>query len=145
MIIKKFTGKNEIEATSEARRELGPNVVVMNVRTVKQKGLFYFLKAPLVEVTVALEEENERGGVRQMVKPEPPVPNEVKEALNQVNSIVTSDLKKEEKTEVKKDSAIEERLDSLQTLLERQISTPQPESKPVQETTPKTIKRVVET
>ena len=67
MIIKKFTAKTETEAIAEARRELGPNVVVMNVRTVKQKGIFYFLKPPLAEVTVALEEETERTATRQMV------------------------------------------------------------------------------
>ncbi len=60
MIIKKFTGKNEIEATEEARKELGPNIVVMNVRPVKRTGLFAFLKPQKTEVTVALEEESER-------------------------------------------------------------------------------------
>ena len=53
MIIKKFTAKTEAEATADAKKELGPNVVVMNVKSVKQKGFFSFFKAPLVEVTVA--------------------------------------------------------------------------------------------
>jgi len=141
MIIKKFTAKTEVEATAEARRELGPNVVVMNMRTVKQKGFFSFLKAPLVEVTVALEEENERGATRQMVKPEPPVSNDVREAVNKVSSLVSADLEKGKtrEEESRKDSAIEEKLDSLQSLLEKQIATPVK----VNKTEPEPVKTVV--
>ena len=145
MIIKKFTAKTEAEATAEARRELGPNVVVMNVRTVKQKGLFSFLKAPLAEVTVALEEENERTATRQMVTPQTvaPIPNPVKEAVSQVSSLVTADLEKRE-SEERKDSAIEEKLDSLQSLLERQIATPAPKQEPVAQPKPAAPKVVPE-
>ena len=124
MIIKKFTGKTQLEATAEARRELGPNVVVMNVRTVKQKGFFSFLKAPLAEVTVALEEEPERGATRQIVNPAPPVSDSVRDAVNQVSSLVNADIEKEKAQETRNDSAIEEKLDSLHSLLEKQISTP---------------------
>ncbi|MBQ0028056.1 MAG: flagellar biosynthesis protein FlhF [Lachnospiraceae bacterium] len=60
MIIKKFQGKNEEEATEAARRELGNSVVIMNVRNIKRKGIAGFFKSPQVEVTVALEEEQER-------------------------------------------------------------------------------------
>ena len=60
MIIKKFQGKTEREAVEAAKKELGENVVIMNAKEVKQKGLLSFLKAPLMEVTVALEEESER-------------------------------------------------------------------------------------
>ena len=35
------------------RAELGEGVVVMNVKPVKPKGLFAFLKTPMMEVTVA--------------------------------------------------------------------------------------------
>lgn len=60
MIIKKFQGKNEEEATEAARRELGNSVVIMNVRNIKRKGLAGIFKSPQVEVTVALEEEQEK-------------------------------------------------------------------------------------
>ncbi|MDE6846849.1 MAG: flagellar biosynthesis protein FlhF, partial [Lachnospiraceae bacterium] len=60
MIIKKFTAKTEQEALDNAKRELGEGVVVMNVKDVKAKGLFSFLKPHTVEVTVALEEESEK-------------------------------------------------------------------------------------
>ncbi|MBO4900745.1 MAG: flagellar biosynthesis protein FlhF [Lachnospiraceae bacterium] len=135
MIIKKFTAKTEAEATAEARKELGPNVVIMNVRSVKQKGIFYFLKAPLVEITVALEEEGEPGAVRRrVVTPEPPALSDpVREAVSQVSSLVNADLEKEKKQEEEHhESVIEEKLDSLQSLLEKQISTPPVNPEPEQ-------------
>ena len=60
MIIKKFQAKTENEAVEAAKKELGSNVVVMNVRNTKKKGLFSFLRAQLVEITVAVEEDSER-------------------------------------------------------------------------------------
>ena len=48
----------EAEAVETAKKELGENVVVMNVKNVKRKGFFDFLKPHMVEVTIALEEEN---------------------------------------------------------------------------------------
>ena len=56
MIIKKFVGKTEEEATKAARAELGNGAVVMNVRTVKPGGLFGFFRRPQTEVTAAIEE-----------------------------------------------------------------------------------------
>ena len=60
MIIKKFQAKTEEEAVSAAKREMGENVVIMSVRNLKKKGMFSFLKKPVVEVTVGMEEETER-------------------------------------------------------------------------------------
>ncbi|MCR5476516.1 MAG: flagellar biosynthesis protein FlhF [Lachnospiraceae bacterium] len=59
MIIKKFVGKTEEEATLAAKKELGETLVIMNVRKVKAKGPFAFLKAKRVEVTAAVEDEEE--------------------------------------------------------------------------------------
>ena len=39
MIIKKFIAKTEEEATQAARKELGDGIVVMNVKSVKAKGI----------------------------------------------------------------------------------------------------------
>ena len=57
MIIKKFQGKTEEEAVALARRELGDALVIMNVRSVKKKGLFSIFRSQIKEVTVALEED----------------------------------------------------------------------------------------
>lgn len=119
MIIKKFTGKTENEAIETAKKELGEGVVVMNVKDVKAKGFFSFIKPPLIEVTVALEEESERYTA----------------AVSAINNVIASSQAKEEEPAVsapvqpeetvrKENSAIEEKLDSLQSLLEQQLQKP---------------------
>ena len=56
MTINKFQGKTESEAIEKAKKEMGPDVVIMSVKTVKPKGVFRALKGILYEVTAALEE-----------------------------------------------------------------------------------------
>ncbi len=124
MIIKKFTAKTEKDAIDNARKELGEGVVVMNVKPVKNKGLFAFLKSPMMEVTVALEEESEKYTA----------------AVSAINNVIASSQNKETEEEPekenrtpviesaeKRDSAIEEKLDSLQSLLEQQLQKPEEE------------------
>lgn len=124
MIIKKFTAKTEKDAIDNARKELGEGVVVMNVKPVKNKGLFAFLKSPMMEVTVALEEESEKYTA----------------AVSAINNVIASSQNKETEEEPekenrtpviesaeKRDSAIEENLDSLQSLLEQQLQKPEEE------------------
>ena len=113
MIIKKFTGKTEAEATEAAKKELGSTLVIMNVREVKRKGLFAFLLPKQIEVTAALEEEAP--------------------ARTQYGSILRTAADKEIRTEQQNLSAknstenIEKKLDSLQTLLESQLNNRQSE------------------
>ncbi|MCI9220470.1 MAG: flagellar biosynthesis protein FlhF [Lachnospiraceae bacterium] len=59
MIIKKFLGKTEEEAVGAAKKELGDNVVIMNVKIVKRKGLMALFQPKMTEITVALEEEKD--------------------------------------------------------------------------------------
>ena len=150
MIIKKFQGKSEADAVESAKKELGNNVVIMNVRSVKRKGLFSFLMPQLTEVTVALEDEPER---IQAAKKEPaspaPEPASRREAAPLVparadhllpgEGILIDDntplkdisLKGEERRD---NNAIEEKLDSLQTLLEQQLVKPdEVKAEPVEE------------
>ena len=113
MIIKKFTGKTEAEATEAAKKDLGSTLVIMNVREVKKKGLFAFLLPKKIEVTAALEEEAP--------------------ARTQYGSILRTAADKEIRTEQQNLSAknstenIEKKLDSLQTLLESQLNNRQSE------------------
>ena len=161
MIIKKFQGKTKEEALNAAYQELGPNVVEMNVRNVKKKGLFSFLLPQMVEVTVALEDEVVRtqnseiveaiAGVRSVA--DKIIKNEEKddtEARNEsaVEKLISSnndkdirptiDLKAEEvitPTAIERlsnrksdSSVIEEKLDSLHTMLEAQLQKPEPQA-----------------
>lgn len=59
MIIKKYQGKTEEDAMKLAVAELGESCVLMNTKVIKQKGIMKLFKASTVEVTVALEEEEE--------------------------------------------------------------------------------------
>ncbi|MDE7016661.1 MAG: flagellar biosynthesis protein FlhF [Lachnospiraceae bacterium] len=139
MIIKKFLGKTEAEAVETAKKELGENVVVMNVKNVKRKGFFDFLKPHMVEVTIALEEENANRADAASV--------DMKAAVSAINDVVVSSINNtpvpsneprqsmglltqpEETTDKKENNAIEEKLDSLQSLLEQQLQKPDEEKK----------------
>ncbi len=131
MIIKKFIAKTEKEAYENAKKELGDGVVVMNVKPVKSKGLFAFLKTPMVEVTVALEEESEKYTA----------------AVSAINNVIASSqntpvIETPEKRDT--NSAIEEKLDSLQSLLEQQLQKPE-EEKVEKEESPAPPKEETET
>ncbi|MCR4651364.1 MAG: flagellar biosynthesis protein FlhF [Lachnospiraceae bacterium] len=130
MIIKKFQAKTESEATETARRELGDAVVIMNVRNVKRKGLMRFFSSPLVEVTVALEEEPER--------PKPPTMTALEQLAARQKQI---NEEREHKEEIMVDNkpipasspdilhepepheVIEEKLNSLENLLKNKFET----------------------
>ena len=53
MTINKFQGKTEEEAKEKARQEMGADVVIMNVRTIKSKGFLGLFKQTTYEVTAA--------------------------------------------------------------------------------------------
>lgn len=57
MTINKFQGKTEAEATEKAKAEFGDDAVIMNVRVIKPKGFFSFLKSPSYEVTAAVKQK----------------------------------------------------------------------------------------
>lgn len=124
MIIKKFQAKTEAEAVENAKKELGENVVIMNVRSVKRKGLFSFLLPQMTEITVALEDDPQR-----LAKKEEPVINTVQARRPDTafSPLLGSGSAQEGKTEAKESSAIEEKLDSLHSLLEQQLQKPDKE------------------
>ena len=156
MIIKKFSSKTESEAIENARKELGPDVVVMNVRTVKKKGLLKFFTSPQVEVTVALEEEgekqppkapamtaleqlaakqreiNEKNSAANKKIASTPAPKPVQQQVRHEEVII-----KDHEEEDKSNNALEEKLDSIETLIkmrleseDSKVSEKEPESEP---------------
>ncbi len=142
MIIKKFQGKTEEEATEAAKKELGENIIVMNVRNVKKKGIFAAFKRPMTEITVALEEETERFAP---VKKDVAMP--AGGALRR-DTPITSAWGKEnpekplgnpEVKNIAKIGAIEEKLDNLQTLIVQQLNAPEQE-KPAEKQEEQTVK-----
>lgn len=141
MIIKKFQGKTESDATEQAKKELGPNVVIMNVKNVKRKGIFAFLKPHLVEVTVALEEENERASYvkkEETASAEESIPVPInkaqpifsEETIRQFELSAAAKVKESEKSDSVETKAIEEKLDNLQNLLEQKLQPKETENIP---------------
>jgi len=106
MIIKKYQGKTEAEAMEAAKKELGDGVVLMNVKTIKPKGIMRLFKSAVVEITVAKEEESEQQVKATPVKKEDAPPKQEKKPAEPTP---------EEKI-------LLERLNSLETLLEKQIN-----------------------
>lgn len=92
-----------------AKKELGPNVVIMNVKSVKKKGIFNLFKKPFIEVTVALEEELDKVPVRP-VKTRPFTVPEPKE--NDEKAVALDG---------RSERVLEEKLESLHSLIEQQL------------------------
>ncbi len=154
MIIKKFQAKTEEAALELARKELGSGIVVMNVKKVKKKGLFSIFKPQQIEVTVALEEEekqnfreavakvseiarqSEAAGNTRSAKTEPE--QQAKQGKAEPESQPEKQRQQEKQRQPEKntqtidsrqESAIEEKLSTLQNLLEKQIGSTQEEEK----------------
>ena len=131
MIIKKYVGRTESEATEEARKELGPNIVVMTVRPAKKTGFFSIFQPQKIEVTVGLEEETERAPRSFSPEKERTVTPKVSlDDYSQKDTIIASGGRVAPKqtpvSEVKDDnSAIEEKLDNLSNLLEKNFLKPE--------------------
>jgi flagellar biosynthesis protein FlhF len=132
MIIKKYVGKTESEATEEAKKELGGNIVVMNVRPMKKQGFFSLFQSQKIEVTVALEEETERP--QRVFSPErtmrpaarrPIVEENQKDTAGILSAVSqaapSASSAPKSKDIIEDNSAIEEKLDNLSTLLEKNI------------------------
>ena len=130
MIIKKYVGKTESEATDEAKKELGQNIVVMNVRPMKKSGFLALFQSQKIEVTVALEEETEKPqrtfspDKNSRPTPRKPVIDEAVKDTAQTLGAVTQSMPSapaRPKDIIDESSAIEEKLDNLSSLLEKNI------------------------
>ena len=130
MIIKKFQAKTENDAVEAAKNELGNAVVIMNVRKVKRKGLFGFLLPQLTEVTVALEEESEQKVQALRKSTDSQNGSSVKtERVSESRRSIEEDSQGQKDFEKQlENSVIEEKLDSLHSLLEQQLKKPEEET-----------------
>lgn len=107
MIIKKFQAATETEGILMAKHELGDAAVIMNIKTIKHRGIARLWKKDIVEVTAALEE-------RAHTTDKIPV--------KKINAIVDDNTKPIMEVE-KHNTAIEEKLNNLQNMLESKISS----------------------
>lgn len=148
MIIKKYQGTSEAEATTKAKEDLGKDAVIMNVKTVKHKGLYRLLKKSYVEVTAAVDEPSELSRERStqtgtsQIKPEESKSRErsVYGNLQEAEGSERMDAMLEDS--LTKTSAIEERLDNLAQILERQMKEPKEEDEKTVDQNSRIIKLV---
>ena len=118
MIVKKYTGDSETEAVLKAKEELGSNAVVLNVKTIKQRGLARLFKKDFVEITAALEEKE---FVQNVNSKKPTFSRVSGEAIKKQNKI---DLLADDKTVVSKpqqSDSLEKKLDNLHDMLRDRI------------------------
>lgn len=120
MNIKKFQANTETEAMILAKEEMGKDAIVMNIKTISPKGIYKLFRKPLVEITAAIDDTpvvpKDVTKLEPLIKPHKKLspdiiyddPIDTKSAMNKIDS--------SEET-----SAIEQKLNNLQTLLEKQL------------------------
>ena len=136
MIVKKFQAPTEMEAIVKAREELGSTAVVLNIKTIKQRGLAKLFKKDAVEVTAALEEKDIVDGINRN-KPtfdksvggdnadsglsQPGTVHMINQSMvSQGKGTSSINLVADDNAAVNSASAIERKLDSLHDLLQSQ-------------------------
>ena len=121
MIIKKYQANTETEAIILAKEELGKDAIVMNIKTISPRGIYRLFKKPVVEVTAAVDDNPSYKNDR---------PKSAFTSFRTMNhpDIIYDDPKdddletEETSTGARGTSPIEEKLNNLQILLEKQIS-----------------------
>ena len=138
MIIKKFQGKTEEEATGKAREELGAKTVIMNVKELRPNGLLRMFKNSVFEVTAALEEEEaEVNPAKAMMSPlhrhdtldmvaDEKIVVPVQERPQMEFGGMMSEMSREKNSET---NGLEEKLETLQNLLEQKLVDQKEEEK----------------
>ena len=129
MIIKKFQANNETEAIILAKEELGKDAIVMNIKTISPKGIYKMFRKPLVEVTAAVDDNITYKSDRSKSVTNP-LPVQRKPILPDI-IYDEPDLDSAAKSElaVSNPSAIEVKLNNLQSLIEKQMVEKEKENK----------------
>lgn len=119
MIVKKFEARTETEAVMRAKEDLGAQAVVLNVKTIKQRGIFRLFRRDKVEITAALEEKE---FVQEINEKKPVLEKPSKGKI---------DLRADEKIDIKPASdEIERKLDDLSEMLKSRIKENSEEKMP---------------
>lgn len=116
MVIKKFQATTEEKAILLAKEELGKDAIIMNIKTIKPKGIFRMLRKTKVEVTAAIDDVNVRKEEASTGKGE--------KISSQFNAKIDEKLhpEKKEETEAEKEAKeLEDKLNNLAMLLEQQL------------------------
>lgn len=156
MVIKKYIAKTEDAAVELAREELGKDVVIMNVKKNHPRGIAKLFRRESVEVTAAVDEivsgetskespdfsklqEAMQGEVQPAPDSKAALAQAAKEALAEKNQIILEEETALEDIPTGTESgnnAIEQKLQDLQQLLEKQIASPPKEEEQREEKKP---------
>lgn len=124
MIIKKFQANTETEAIMLAKEELGKDAIVMNIKTIAPKGIYKLFRKSVVEITAAVDENI----TYKYDKPKPTLPPS-QQRKNLPDIIYDEEEATKDRQPVKSEagtssepSAIELKLNNLQSLLEKQMN-----------------------
>ena len=120
MVIKKYKASTEKEAIELAKEDLGPDAIVMNIKTIKPGGLFRIFKKSKVELTAAIDENMEKE--KQIARKTPEKEEQTSKRFN--SGFASKD--KEDKEPA--GSAIEEKINSIAKLIEEQMSSQRAEA-----------------
>jgi flagellar biosynthesis protein FlhF len=130
MIIKKFDAPTEKEAEAMAKAELGPDAIIMNVKTIRPGGPFKMFKKTTIELTAAIDDNMAERDTSKSKKGAAKSGKQFGEAFaNSSTDFNDADTSK------KSDDIIGEKINTLARLLDQQSRNEGSLVKPVREQT----------
>ncbi len=129
MIIKKYKAASEKDAILLAKEDLGPEAIVMNVKTIKPSGLMRLFKKTRVELTAAIDdtvEAEKKEAPKEASKETPAADSQVGTPDSLFGQAFAG---KEDHFTQEAQNAIEEKINSIARLLEQQMSAAEKEEK----------------
>lgn len=132
MVIRKFQAETEEAAILQAKEELGKDAIVMNIKFEKPRGLRKFFRKPSVEITAAIDDEPSVNTGEDMLSKMQEIQKNLEAAKKKQEQEQRKDIipekeaEKKQKDDLEKSAstiAIENRLDNLQQMLEKQMET----------------------
>lgn len=133
MIIKKFQANTETEAIMLAKEELGKDAIVMNIKTISPKGIYRLFRKPVVEITAAVDDNITYK--TDKIKPTPQITLQRKPNPDVIYDEPDNSRQKAN-SEPPAPSAIEMKLNNLQSLIEKQMIEKERELQEKQEVKP---------
>lgn len=132
MTINKYQGRTQEEAIRIAKEQLGENAVIMNVRPIKSKGLFHFLKDSAYEVTAAVEEQQpvaKSSGLAIQDNINFSADEEIKIPIQPQETVARRETNRQAEV-LKRESQnrLEERIENIQDLLEKKLAPAETET-----------------
>lgn len=114
MVIKKYQAGTETQAILQAKSELGKDAIVMNIKTIKPKGMFKLFRKTQVEVTAAVDEANSKEPGKEQ-KPLTMINAKIDERLHPELSAAGSEESEEKE--------LDKKLNTLARLVEQQMES----------------------